>query len=89
MQVVISDIPGCGGWDYAAAHGIPTEVYPASAKATAAGSQPLTTQELVTAVKELYAVDYVLLAGYLKVGTCDASYISSPCGCFCNPNCGC
>lgn len=67
MQVVISDIPGCGGWEYAAAHGIPTEVYPASAKATEAGSRPLSTPELVTAVKEHYAVDYVLLAGYLKV----------------------
>ena len=72
MQVVISDVPGCGGWEYAAAHDIPTEVYPSSAKAKEAGSQPLSTEALVAAVKKRYGVQYVLLAGYLKVsGICD------------------
>ena len=89
MQVVISDIPGCGGWEYAAAHGIPTEVYPASAKAIAAGSQALSAQELVTAVKELYAVDFVLLAGYLKVGTGDVAQKSPVWHVAACHSCGC
>ena len=67
-QVVISDVPGCGGWEHAASHGIPTEVYPAPSQPAAhCRQQPLSIEALVTALKGRYAVDYVLLAGYVKV----------------------
>ena len=62
--MVVSDTPGCGGWEYAAAHGIPTEVYTGSA----GKDSGLSTEALVAALKQRHAVDFVLLAGYLKVG---------------------
>ncbi|BDA47735.1 Phosphoribosylglycinamide formyltransferase, chloroplastic [Coccomyxa sp. Obi] len=68
VAVVVSDVPGCGGWKFAAEHGIPTEAFPASSKSVADGNCiALTTEQLITALKDEYAVDYVLLAGYLKL----------------------
>lgn len=64
----MSDVPGCGGWRYAQDQGIPTEAFPASAKTKVDGECiALSTEDLLRALKENYAVDYVLLAGYLKV----------------------
>lgn len=61
-------MPGCGGWSFAAEHGVATEVFPASAQMQQDGEcVALSTEQLITALKEQYAVDYVLLAGYLKV----------------------
>ena len=61
-------MPGCGGWKFAADDGIPTEAFPASPKSVADGKCiALSTEQLITALKDQYAVDYVLLAGYLKV----------------------
>jgi folate-dependent phosphoribosylglycinamide formyltransferase PurN len=66
--VVISDVPTCGGWKYAAEHGIATVAYPASSKTIVNGEQTgVSTEELIKALKERHQVDYVLLAGYLKV----------------------
>ncbi len=68
LQVVISDVPGCGGWKYAAEHGIATVAYPASSKTVVNGNQTgVSTEELIPLLKEHHQVDFVLLAGYLKV----------------------
>ena len=84
-------MPGCGGWEYAASHGIPTEVYPAPGQtAVESRQQPLSVEALVTALKERYAVDYVLLAGYVKVSMANwrlpfakaAACASSQHGCY-------
>jgi folate-dependent phosphoribosylglycinamide formyltransferase PurN len=70
LQVVVSDLPKCGGWQFARQEGIPTEAFPASAKTAEEGKCiALSTEELVEALTERYDVDYVLLAGYLKVMT--------------------
>lgn len=67
-QVVISDVPDCGGWKYAAEHSIPTIAYPASSKTSVEGKQiGLSTEDLISGLKEHHGVDFVLLAGYLKV----------------------
>jgi folate-dependent phosphoribosylglycinamide formyltransferase PurN len=58
-------VPSCGGVAYAKEHGIPTLTYPASKKGLFPG---LTPQELVQQLKQELGADYVLLAGYLKVG---------------------
>lgn len=65
LQAVVSDVPSCGGVAYAKQHGIATLTYPASKKGLFPG---LTAQELVQQLKNELTVDYVLLAGYLKVG---------------------
>jgi folate-dependent phosphoribosylglycinamide formyltransferase PurN len=75
-QVVVSDMPGCGGWEYAAAHAIPTEVYTGSA------GTGLSTEALVAALKQRHAVDFVLLAGYLKVGCCFCEAVMMAQGCL-------
>ena len=68
LQVLISDVPNCGGWKYAAAHAIPTMAYPASLKTIVDGNQTgLSTEKLIHGLKEQHQADYVLLAGYLKV----------------------
>ena len=65
LQVVVSDVPTCGGVAYAQQHGIPTLTYPIPKKA---GFPGLTPEELVAALKSgSHASDFVILAGYLKV----------------------
>lgn len=65
MQVVVSDVPTCGGVQYAQQHNIPTLTYPIPKKGGYPGLMPT---ELVNALRETYACSYVILAGYLKVG---------------------
>ena len=62
MQLVVSDKPGCGGWQYAEQQGIATLHYNPKDKTCPPASQ---------VVEQLQAagIDYVALAGYLKVGT--------------------
>lgn len=67
-QVVVSNNPTCGGCAYAAQHGIPVEVYPAST----AHPDALTPAALVDALQTKHAAQFVLLAGYLKVCRIDA-----------------
>ena len=64
LQVVVSDKPGCGGCIYAQEHGIPTVTFPTS-KASPGTSVSL--EELLHTFQSQYGVDYVLLAGYIKV----------------------
>ena len=67
MQVVVSDVPSCGGVQYAQSHGISTLTYPIPKSGAFPG---LTAEQLVNALKEEQKVDYVILAGYLKVCVC-------------------
>lgn len=70
LQVVISDVPGCGGWKYAAEHSIATVAYPASSRTVVNGKQTgVSTEELMLGLKDHHQIDYVLLAGYLKVSS--------------------
>eukprot|EP00195_Chlamydomonas_chlamydogama_P012249 CAMPEP_0202901616 /NCGR_PEP_ID=MMETSP1392-20130828/14354_1 /ASSEMBLY_ACC=CAM_ASM_000868 /TAXON_ID=225041 /ORGANISM="Chlamydomonas chlamydogama, Strain SAG 11-48b" /LENGTH=288 /DNA_ID=CAMNT_0049588205 /DNA_START=186 /DNA_END=1053 /DNA_ORIENTATION=- len=63
VAVVVSDVPGCGGVQYAQANGIPTVTYPIPKKGDFPG---LTAEQLVESMKS-HSVDYVILAGYLKL----------------------
>lgn len=64
-QAVVSDVPSCGGVAFAKEQGIATLTYPASKKGLFPG---LSKQELVQQLTEQHQADFVLLAGYLKVG---------------------
>ena len=68
----MSDVPGCGGWAYAESHGIPTLTYPIPKKGDYAGNG-LSDDEVTHQLTEKLQVDYVVLAGYLKVGS-DAAF---------------
>eukprot|EP00798_Chlamydomonas_sp_ICE-L_P032104 gene32104-16617_t len=63
VAAVVTDVPGCGGEAYAVSHAIPTLTYPIPKKG---GFPGLTKEELVASLVELN-VDYVILAGYLKL----------------------
>jgi len=64
-QAVVSDVPSCGGVAFAQEQGIATLTYPTSKKGLFPG---LSKQELVQQLTEQHQADFVLLAGYLKVG---------------------
>lgn len=63
VAAVVSDVPSCGGIQYAIDQGIQTLTYPIPKKG---GFPGLTPDELVQSLKDL-SVDYVILAGYLKL----------------------
>lgn len=69
MQVVVSDVPHCGACKYAAEHGIPIVRYPASHKSAAQSKEHNadSPQALRDLLVERHGIDYVILAGYLKV----------------------
>ncbi|CAI5493022.1 unnamed protein product, partial [Closterium sp. Naga37s-1] len=56
----------CGGWQYARASGIPTLAFPVNAKLPPSEQMGLTPDELLAAMRH-HGVDYVVLAGYLKL----------------------
>ncbi|GAX73358.1 hypothetical protein CEUSTIGMA_g811.t1 [Chlamydomonas eustigma] len=64
IAAVVSDVPSCGGVQYAQACGIPTLTYPIPKKG---GSEGLNVEQIVEALKVKHSVDYVILAGYLKL----------------------
>lgn len=66
MQAVVSDKSSCGGVEYAESLGIPTLLFP-KPKQAPAGKAALTDEELIHQLTEVLSVDYVLLAGYLKL----------------------
>ena len=75
----MSDAPGCGAWAYARQVGIPTFCYPRSKKPyldlPADAPSPLDTPLLVELLKHELQIDFVILAGYLKVsavGVCNS-----------------
>lgn len=67
MQVVVSDKATCGGVTHAQQLGIPTLVYPQPKQQLPEGVHVSTDDELIQHLTGALAVDYVLLAGYLKL----------------------
>lgn len=64
--MLVSDVPGCGGWQYALEHGVSTLAYPAPKKLP--GVYPeIGPDDLVKQLQNEYSVDFIVLAGYLKV----------------------
>ena len=61
FQLVVSDKASCGATEYATEHGIACLKYPDRTQ------QDAGLQELLTALKEEHAIDYVILAGYMKM----------------------
>ncbi|CAD7695661.1 unnamed protein product [Ostreobium quekettii] len=64
VALVVSNVPTCGGVLYAQDHDIPTLIYPASKKKSVEG---MTADELLSALKHQFEVDFILLAGYLRL----------------------
>jgi len=65
ITVVVSDKPGCGGWKYAEERGMKTVQFPPKK-----GEPGLTASDVVQILKA-EQIDYVLLAGYLKLVPAD------------------
>ena len=63
-QVVVSDKPGCGGWEYATEHGIATVPFPLVPPASTCAAEALRAT-----LRDTHAVDFVVLAGFCKVHT--------------------
>lgn len=64
VVAVVSDVPTCGGVQYAEANSIPTLTFPIPKKG---GFPGLTTSELVQQLTVDLGAEYVLLAGFLKL----------------------
>lgn len=62
IVVLVTDKHGCGGAEYARDKGIPVILYPG----TKAEPEGLSSDDLVAALRR-YKVDFILLAGYLKL----------------------
>lgn len=65
IVAVLSDKPGCGGVEFARAEGISTYVFPA------VNGEGLSPEGLVELLREELGVDFVVLAGYLKLIPCE------------------
>jgi phosphoribosylglycinamide formyltransferase len=69
MQVAVTDAPACAAVQYAQKHAVPVQIYPASRNS----DQPSTSDGVLASNADLVSclqeakVDYVLLAGYLKL----------------------
>ncbi|VAH23315.1 unnamed protein product [Triticum turgidum subsp. durum] len=62
VVALVTDKPGCGGAEYARRNGIPVVLFPRSKSAP----EGVPTAQLLNALRDL-RVDFVLLAGYLKL----------------------
>jgi len=62
VVAVVTNAPTCGGAAYAQSHGIPVLTFPGSPNAAG-----LSTEELGEALKTIHNVDYIILAGYMKL----------------------
>ncbi|KAK3142591.1 hypothetical protein QOZ80_4BG0348660 [Eleusine coracana subsp. coracana] len=62
VVALVTDKPGCGGAEHARSNGIPVVVFPKSKSAP----QGISVSELLETLRG-YEVDFVLLAGYLKL----------------------
>ncbi|WVZ85678.1 hypothetical protein U9M48_032573 [Paspalum notatum var. saurae] len=62
VVALVTDKPGCGGAEYASSNGIPVVVFPKSKSAP----EGVSVAELLDTLRG-YSVDFVLLAGYLKL----------------------
>lgn len=68
VQIAITDTPTCAAAAYASEYGIQVQVYPGAAGTASTEGQPVlaTPDELVESLLRAQ-VDFVLLAGYLKL----------------------
>jgi len=64
IVAVVSDVPGCGGWEFAQAQGIPVLHFPS--KKHPPGKNAVTAEALPAALEQL-SVDWICLAGFLKL----------------------
>lgn len=64
MQALVSDVPGCGGWEFAQAEGLPVLQFPS--KKHPPGQHAIAAEALSGALQDL-GVDFICLAGFLKV----------------------
>ncbi|CAD7695820.1 unnamed protein product [Ostreobium quekettii] len=64
VVLVVSNVPKCGGMQYAREQDIPTLLYPSSKKLGIEGVHP---DVLLTALRDQFRVDYILLGGYLRL----------------------
>ncbi|KAM3209839.1 hypothetical protein ACQJBY_064093 [Aegilops geniculata] len=62
VVALVTDKPGCGGAEYARCNGMPVVVFPKSKSAP----EGVSTDELLNVLRDL-KVDFILLAGYLKL----------------------
>ncbi|KQJ82658.1 phosphoribosylglycinamide formyltransferase, chloroplastic [Brachypodium distachyon] len=62
VVALVTDKPGCGGAEHARSNGVPVVVFPKSKSAT----EGVSVSELLNTMRDL-GVDFVLLAGYLKL----------------------
>ncbi|OQU81602.1 phosphoribosylglycinamide formyltransferase, chloroplastic [Sorghum bicolor] len=62
VVALVTDKPGCGGAEYARSNGIPVLVFPKSKSAP----EGISVAQLLDTLRG-YSVDFVLLAGYLKL----------------------
>ncbi|XP_062183853.1 phosphoribosylglycinamide formyltransferase, chloroplastic-like [Phragmites australis] len=62
VVALVTDKPGCGGAEHARSNGVPVVVFPKSKSAP----EGISVAELINTLRE-YEVDFVLLAGYLKL----------------------
>jgi len=72
VSVVVTNSPSCGGAKYAADHGIPVIKFPKSKPKDSSSSSDvdptgLSPADLVIALADEHQVDYIILAGYLKL----------------------
>lgn len=68
MQVVVSDKPACGATQFAQDAGYPIINYPDCSGSGAPENEPeLSAKALQALLADKYRVDFVILAGYLKV----------------------
>lgn len=68
-QVVITDVPTSGGAEYAISQGIDVLAFPVKGE-SGQGSTAITVhsaEELASTLSDDYKIDFVLLAGYLKL----------------------
>ncbi|KAJ3677603.1 hypothetical protein LUZ60_003327 [Juncus effusus] len=62
VTLLVTDKPGCGGAEYARNNNIPVIIFPKSKSAP----EGISTEELLSTLRK-HEVDFILLAGYLKL----------------------
>lgn len=67
--MVVTDVPTCGGAQYAADHGIDVLSFPVKSASVQPSNATVmkSPEDLTAALCQIYKLDFVLLAGYLKL----------------------
>ena len=67
VAVVVTNAPSCKGAEYAKSHGIPVVVHPIPKKDFDGPEEQLDAEQLLAALCDKFEVDYIVLAGYMKL----------------------